>query len=335
MTARILSLLMLLLALVPALPAQQIRDLGVDIREKRPPRYETGAPLRLDVRVQRDAYVYMFGVNSLGDIVALYPGPSSRNESRLEGGRWYELPGSTPSVQFERAGTRRIHVIATTVEDRELEALARSGRPLHNVDSVDAIYRYHREHVEALLGSSGSKVRQAFVGRDSVAINVTQGRGDGRPSNPAPNRGGRVSITSTPSGAEVYVGDEMIGRTPIVNASVPLGEVKFRLVLDGHRERTVTTTLRPGTTETFNVRMQQDSATGTTSGGRGTLTVTSTPEGAAVIVNGQLRGYAPVTVTLSEGEHDLRVRKAGMKEYTSKVAVKAGETTAVAATLPK
>jgi hypothetical protein len=335
MIARILSLLMLLLALVPALPAQQIRNLGVDIREKRPPRYETGEPLRLDVRVQRDAYVYMFGVNSLGDIVAIYPGPSTRNPSRLDGGRWHELPGTSPAVRFERPGTRQIHVIATTVEDKELEALARSARPLSHIGSVDAIYRYHREYVEGLLGSSSSRVRQAFIGRDVITISVTQGKNSGGPSTTTPGRGGRVSITSTPSGAEVYIGDEMIGRTPLANASVPLGEVQFRIVLDGYRERTVTTRLRPGNTETFNVRLQPDvpASGGTTGGGRGTLTVTSTPEGAAVIVNGQLRGYAPVTLSLSAGEHDVRVRKPGLKEYASKVTVKAGETTAVQAAL--
>ncbi len=65
------------------------------------------------------------------------------------------------------------------------------------------------------------------------------------------------------------------------------------------------------------------SGTGVASASTGTVTVNSNPVGAQVVVDGELRGVTPATLTLPAGTHQLELRGAG-EPRTMAVAVTAG-----------
>ncbi len=64
------------------------------------------------------------------------------------------------------------------------------------------------------------------------------------------------------------------------------------------------------------------------------VTITSTPVGAKVYINGAYKGETPVTVPLAFGEYDLKLSKDGYKDKVIKLVVK-GDVTEVHITLNK
>ena len=63
------------------------------------------------------------------------------------------------------------------------------------------------------------------------------------------------------------------------------------------------------------------------------LTVTSTPTGARVFVDGKIVGAAPITMDLQPGSHDVRVEQDGYAPYVSTTAAKFGRAIVISADL--
>jgi hypothetical protein len=85
-------------------------------------------------------------------------------------------------------------------------------------------------------------------------------------------------------------------------------------------------------------RNAQPSATGprVTAARRGAVRATSTPPGAMVMLDGKLVGKSPMTVrNVPPGPHTIEFRRQGHRPVTLPVAVKAGATARVSATLPR
>jgi len=68
---------------------------------------------------------------------------------------------------------------------------------------------------------------------------------------------------------------------------------------------------------------------------RGTITVTSTPEGGDVYADGSFVGNAPAILKLPEGKHTIKVSKAGFKDWTREISVLAGSQVRLTAALEK
>jgi hypothetical protein len=66
----------------------------------------------------------------------------------------------------------------------------------------------------------------------------------------------------------------------------------------------------------------------------GTLSVTSTPSGAMVFLDGIFKGITPITIPgVSSGTHQIRVHRIGYNDYLTSVTVLTGQTVPVTATL--
>jgi PEGA domain-containing protein len=68
---------------------------------------------------------------------------------------------------------------------------------------------------------------------------------------------------------------------------------------------------------------------------KGTIKLTSSPDGAEVYVDEDLVGNAPVTLRLSSGKHTVKVSQAGYKPWTRQIAVHGGSETNLKASLEK
>lgn len=98
-----------------------------------------------------------------------------------------------------------------------------------------------------------------------------------------------------------------------------------------------TRSLAPGR-PTQRQRNAQPAATGprVTAARRGAVRATSTPPGAMVMLDGKLVGKSPMTVRyVPPGAHTIEFRRQGHRPVTLPVAVKAGATARVSATLPR
>lgn len=142
---------------------------------------------------------------------------------------------------------------------------------------------------------------------------------------------GNVNITSTPSGARVWLAPS--GQTPVdqgVNTPANLtplgfGNYDIRLVLSGYQDWTGTISVSSDTTTL--------SATLTPS--TGNLNITSTPSGARIYIDDIDRGVVtPNTITaLSSGTHNLRLTLTNYNDWIGTINIISGQTVTTTPTL--
>src|SRR5205823_1146539 len=70
-------------------------------------------------------------------------------------------------------------------------------------------------------------------------------------------------------------------------------------------------------------------------GKTGTLSISSSPRAATVIVDGTVMGNTPSSLKLPPGEHSIAVSLGGYKDWVTSVTVEAGDTVSVKADLEK
>ncbi|MBT5872232.1 MAG: PEGA domain-containing protein [Candidatus Latescibacteria bacterium] len=119
---------------------------------------------------------------------------------------------------------------------------------------------------------------------------------------------GVVSITSDPSDLPLFIDDRLVGRTPLIDYSLPSGSYLFRItrpetsswdVLDWQREVTVSA----------------EEATTAHAVFVGPVVVRSDPFGAEVYMNSLLLGTTPIRLAnLTPGPYTIALRKSGFQE---------------------
>ena len=104
-----------------------------------------------------------------------------------------------------------------------------------------------------------------------------------------------LDITSTPSGATVYLDGQRIGTTPLRGHPVETGargqkRVNVRIEHPGYKTRNTTLTLNGGQSRPLDVALEKIQQPGKTA----TLTITSTPSGGTVYLEGEEVGPTPL-----------------------------------------
>ncbi len=156
---------------------------------------------------------------------------------------------------------------------------------------------------------------------------------------------GRISVTSDPAGANVYLDNAYKGIAPLTLESVPNGNHVIVLRLDRYEESsrwvlvsgnspsvfvtlallptltpTATSTVTPtgsGTIEPTTAPVEES----------GSLSVTTSPPGARVYVDGELKGVTPATIPgLSAGKHTVLLSLAGYLDLNTTITINAGKT---------
>ena len=138
-----------------------------------------------------------------------------------------------------------------------------------------------------------------------------------------------LNVTSTPSGATVYLDGIVIGKTPLRGYQIDTGvrrvkQVHVRLESEGYKSRTTTLTLKGGQSVPWTVRLEKFTTIAT-------LRVTSTPNGASVYLDGvaigktPLRNYEVDTGTKREKRVELGVEFPGYAPQVRSVVLKAGQ----------
>lgn len=178
------------------------------------------------------------------------------------------------------------------------------------------------------------------------------------PTPPSVGRAG-LSVTSTPTGANVFVDNALkgqTGRNPLVIGGLSAGRHTIKLTKDGYSDYILTATLRTGVTQPVNARLKVASGTTPSAipsptstpsatvsptpsatlqpGGRASLLVTSEPSDADVYVDNVSVGLTPAKVErLREGVHRVLITKENYNDYTARPYVREGQTIRVYAKL--
>jgi len=145
---------------------------------------------------------------------------------------------------------------------------------------------------------------------------------------------GSMSVSSTPSGASVYLDGGFQGITqpgnPLDLTGIPPGQHAVRLTLAGYQDYTQNIQVLAGGITLVEATMTPSSSPTST----GTLQVNSDPQGANVFLDNLCRGVTPLTLTPVEtGSHSLLIRLPGYNDYTSTVTIAPGQVVQVQAGL--
>ena len=141
-----------------------------------------------------------------------------------------------------------------------------------------------------------------------------------------------LAVTSTPSGANVYVDNALIGQTPLMDYKVATGVRREKMVtvgleLSGYKYRAAKLILKGGEKTPWDVRLEKLIPR------IATLTVTSVPSGASVYVDGALIGLTPLrdykidTGRARERQVTIRLELLGYTDHTANLRLKGGQNT--------
>ncbi|KAF1078325.1 PEGA domain-containing protein [Methanogenium sp. MK-MG] len=145
--------------------------------------------------------------------------------------------------------------------------------------------------------------------------------------NPVAPTTGNIKISSTPSGAAVYVNSVYYGTTPHTVSNLPAGNNDLRLTYSGYKDYRDTINIVAGQTQTTYAVL-------TAEVNYGTLSVSSTPSNANIYLDGAYKGTAPRTIGgISKGSHTLEITMPGYREWANTIQIHANQVTYVTATL--
>ena len=141
-----------------------------------------------------------------------------------------------------------------------------------------------------------------------------------------------LAVTSTPSGANIYLDNAWIGNTPLTSYKVNTGgrhekQVTVGLELSGYKYRVAKLALKEGQKTPWDVRLEKLIPR------MATLTVTSTPSGASVYIDSVLIGLTPLhdykidTGLAREKQVTVGLELSGYKYRVAKLALKGGQKT--------
>jgi hypothetical protein len=182
-------------------------------------------------------------------------------------------------------------------------------------------------------GSYNLRADRSGYQSESTSVTVQSGKqSDVRFTLTPVQQYGAVSITSSPSGAYVYMDGVYKGRTPLTLNNVAANSHNIELDLSGYYDWKTTVSVVSGVTRYVDARLTPLPSS------PGAIDVVSYPAGADVYLDGKYQGKTPSAgvYTISNvavGSHTVRVSMSGYQDYTTSVDVSGATTSHVTATL--
>jgi hypothetical protein len=265
--------------------------------------YAPGERIQIYFRTNKDAYVTIFGYDSGGNIRLLFPNQFQR-EQFVNANREYRINGiiepGTPS------GFEYVQGFATTepaLVTREMERrLIDTNFPIIG-EGINIFTRRIRGILSALPS-------QRWVSSETLHYRVIE-RGAEE---------GRLRVSSSPSGADVYLNNRYAGKTPLSMEQVRVGEYLLRVEIPGYQVWSRDIRITADRTATIHAdleRIQQ----------YGSIAIRANQDNARIYLDGQYKGLTErnrnvILEQVTEGSHDIRVTLSGYQDWTQRVQVR-------------
>ncbi len=138
---------------------------------------------------------------------------------------------------------------------------------------------------------------------------------------------GNISVSSSPTGTEVLVDGASKGAAPVTVPNLSSGSHAVKCKLPGYADYDTSATVTAGATTSVTCSMLQSN---------GNISVSSSPTGAEVLVDGASKGTAPVTIpNVPPGSHAVKCKLSGYADDDISATVTAGSTYSVICSLVK
>jgi hypothetical protein len=170
----------------------------------------------------------------------------------------------------------------------------------------------------------------------------------GEPTPPPTPAYGSITVSSSPAGANIYIDNVYKGLTPATLSGIPNGNHIILIKMDGYADFNKSVTIL-GDDHILDATLLDNTATpsvtmspGQTSQpgggspsptlpaqapGYGSLSVTTSPAGALVYVDGAMKGVSPATIPmLTEGPHEVVLILDGYQDLKTTITINTGTT---------
>jgi hypothetical protein len=284
------------------------------------PSYTIGDSIRIGVSVSEDAYVYLFSVRSTGEIQQILPNrqdPASQ-DNFMRAGETRTFPPDGARYSFTVGGPTGLDRVIAVASQRPLDT------------STLADFAAGANFATSDLGQEGFArslsiiveplPQEAWV-TDTALFHVVRA-GQAAPA----ALYGTLDIRSEPAGARAFVDGQYVGTTP-VRYGAEAGSREVRIEREGYEPFRSSVNLRGGSTQLVEAGLSPIRRTGTVS-------FSSQPRGAEVLVGGSSLGTTPLGgLTFDEGSYQARFRVSGYEDRVVDFRVQAGTSQTVSTEL--
>lgn len=284
------------------------------------PVYQIGERIRISVKVTEDAYIYLFNVQSNGEITQILPNniDNAGRNNFIQAGQTKSFPPANARYSFDIAGPNGQDKVIAVASKQPLATETLQG---FNNDGTFLSSSQDEGSFAQTLSIVVTPLPQESWVTDTALFNVGQA---------VQARYGTLAISSNPAGASAYVDGVFVGRTP-TSYGTTVGTHSVSIGLDGYN-----------TFETnVNVAANQVTNVSTTLGVRqvnGRLHLRANVAGALIFINNVRQGELPAGGELNinnlpSGIHTIRLEASGFTAMEQQFEIRVGETSNVDLTL--
>lgn len=219
-----------------------------------------------------------------------------RRQMNISGGIWLALDPSHGTTEHYQQQIGKLHRTNKLTDREHTEALS-----LIAATELTGSKRAERKALEDLLNHRISlRDYRNIIGRQRGV--------------------GVLEVKSEPVGATLFINGQYAGVTPYTEQDYPIGSYKIELSKQGYLAQTKDVDVSAGSTAAVRVRLEAQAQ------GSGTLLVLTNPIGAAIYVDGDFRGHAPLMLkNVPAGQRRVRLEVTGKTPYEKTVTVRDGE----------
>jgi len=265
-------------------------DLTVDIEMNKPTgsTYSSGENIEIYFKTDKNAYIAIYDILPDGTVQLLFPNAYDSNNFSLANTR-IKVPTNNQynlMVGPSDSGKEILQIIASTTPLGFLSDLTTqfNSSPFPSPDQ--SAENFVQNVVIPSLQGKNYAVNSIFFYANTYP------------------KTGKISVSSNPSGATIYVDGIYVGKSP-VTTTMDTGSHYVVGYLNG-QSKSQMVNVNSGQTASVFLQFAQPMAT---------LNVNSNPSGADVYIDNQYKGSSPVTVNLNPGTYTLKLQKSGYETY--------------------
>nr|WP_255350341.1 PEGA domain-containing protein [Methanosarcina sp. 2.H.A.1B.4] len=126
-------------------------------------------------------------------------------------------------------------------------------------------------------------------------------------------------MITIPNGSEIYINEKLVGKTPALIEKVPPGFYEVVLTQEGYDDVFERVLVKAGKTASISKKLRVNERV---------YSISSSPSGANVYLDGKYKGITPVVFHADEGQHKLAIKKTGYSTVSKEINA-SGETAPV------
>lgn len=281
-------------------------DLKVNISTGQP-LYQPREEVTVSYEVSQTAFLYLYSIDAQGKVTLLFPNKYDK-DNKVEPGKG-ELPGRGYSfLTGKEEGREYLQMIASKVELPVFpspESKDSQSSPFLNLATDPG------EFETATTKQINETTAQKNWDTDWVSMEVTK-------------KTARLSISSTPTNARIYLDGDFAGTTPdAFNVRPGQKDVKLLMGTDLKWQEEVNAEANQVKNVTAELERVNYSS----------LLIKSTPPGAEISVNGDYRGETPRRISVESGEIGVELDKNGYWRWRKEIRLYPGEARTIEARL--